>query len=85
MAPKTKDMACHLEALIYLDPASLARPVGEHLPPPWDGSTFPEDIKRDTPRRPDLAQLRDLKRRTGRKKVEAPINRGKAWKEQGQK
>jgi hypothetical protein len=27
----------------------------------------------------------DLKRRTGRKKVEAPINRGKAPKEQGEK
>jgi len=29
--PRQRDMARDLEALIYLDPASLARPVGRHL------------------------------------------------------
>jgi hypothetical protein len=58
MARKTKDMACDPEALIYLYPASLAAPVGEHLPLPWDGSTFPQDIKRETLGQHDLAQLK---------------------------
>jgi len=86
------DMACDLEALIYLYPASLAAPMGEqwtgiylYLGTMCYGSTFPEDIKRETLGQHDLAQLRDLKRWIRRKKVEAGINRGKAQKEQGQK
>jgi hypothetical protein len=72
------DESCDLEALIYLYPASLAAPMGEqwtriylYLGTKCLGSSFPEDIKRETLDRYDMAHLRDLKRWIRQKKVEA--------------
>ena len=71
-------MACDLEALIYLYPASLAAPMGEqwtrvylYLGTMCYGASFPEDIKRETLDQYDMAQLGDLKRWIRKKKVEA--------------
>ena len=71
-------MACDLEALIYLYPASLAAHMGEqwtriylYLGTRCFGSSFPEDIKRETLDQYDMAQLEDLKRWIRKKKVEA--------------
>ena len=72
------ELACDLEALIYLYPASLAAPMGEqwtriylYLGTKCLGSSFPDDIKRETLDQHDMAQLRDLKRWIRKKKVEA--------------
>ena len=72
------DEACDLEALIYLYPASLAAPMGEqwtriylYLGTKCLGSSFPDDIKRETLDQYDMAQLEDLKRWIRKKKLEA--------------
>ena len=71
------DMACDLEALTYLYPASLAAPMGEqwtriylYLGTRCYGSSFPDDIKQGPLDQYDMSQLKDLKRWIRKKKVE---------------
>ena len=72
------EMACDIESLIYLNPASLAAPMGEqwsriylYLGTRCLGSSFPEYIKRETLDQYDMSQLGGLRRWIRKKKLEA--------------
>ncbi|KKM98460.1 hypothetical protein LCGC14_1157660 [marine sediment metagenome] len=81
------DEACDLEALLYMYPLCMARPLGEkwtriylYLGTRVMGKKIPDDIRRDSLDQYDMEALRDLKQWIQKKKLQARRDRRRGQK-----